>query len=256
MRVIVASLLFAVTACAPVMISPQYGGPVPTTLAPQIGAEEIADLFERVVFTHEEGAKMPIQKWERPITISVITNYIPMPYPELGSFNDLARTKLNQLEELTGQDVVFLPDNDYSAALRINIVNNPDFWPAEVASYLREQWRGVWSCGGINRKNETKVSHVLVFINLAYVTGPAMLEGCMIEEVTQGLGIPGYIDSADGGIAESIFNDRIGWTDLTPVDKIIIKTLYDPRLKPGMNREQAMPIVRRVIAAKLREASP
>ena len=55
----------------------------------------------------------------------------------------------------------------------------------------------------------------------------------------------------------SLFCDGPGThgTGLTDGDKIIMKALYDPRLKPGMSREQAMPIARKIIAELFADGS-
>jgi len=36
-------------------------------------------------------------------------------------------------------------------------------------------------------------------------------------------------------------------TTFTSADLIVLRTLYDPHLKPGMSREEAMPIAREII---------
>ncbi len=39
--------------------------------------------------------------------------------------------------------------------------------------------------------------------------------------------------------------------ELTEADKILLRTLYDPRLKPGMTKAEAMPIARQIIAEQM-----
>jgi len=67
---------------------------------------------------------------------------------------------------------------------------------------------------------------------------------CLLEEMTQSLGLPN--DSNE--ISPSIFHDASRRTDLTRTDLIILKALYDPRLAPGMPKAEAMTKVREVIA--------
>jgi len=62
---------------------------------------------------------------------------------------------------------------------------------------------------------------------------------CIHEEVAQGLGLANDSPSA----RPSIFNDDEEFALLTRHDELLLKMLYDKRLRPGMTPEQARPIV-------------
>ncbi|MGG7566648.1 DUF2927 domain-containing protein [Rhodovulum sp. DZ06] len=65
---------------------------------------------------------------------------------------------------------------------------------------------------------------------------------CLHEEFVQILGLPN-----DGPqIRPSIFNDDQEFALLTEHDELLLRILYDPRLKPGMTEAEGMPIVRRI----------
>ncbi|MBU2980802.1 DUF2927 domain-containing protein [Lentibacter algarum] len=69
---------------------------------------------------------------------------------------------------------------------------------------------------------------------------------CIHEEVAQGLGL-----SNDSPYARpSIFNDDEEFATLTTHDELLLKMLYDPRLKNGMTLQEARPIIA-TIAAEL-----
>lgn len=72
----------------------------------------------------------------------------------------------------------------------------------------------------------------------------AVREICAEEEFAQILG-PANDDPC---ARPSIFNDDAEFSLLTAHDELILRVLYDPRLRPGMTREEAMPIARRIIA--------
>jgi len=63
---------------------------------------------------------------------------------------------------------------------------------------------------------------------------------CIHEEIAQGLGLPNDSPRA----RPSIFNDDDEFALLTTHDELLLKMLYDPRLKPGMTADQARPVVR------------
>ena len=62
---------------------------------------------------------------------------------------------------------------------------------------------------------------------------------CLHEEIAQGLGLTNDSPKA----RPSIFNDDDEFALLTSQDELLLKMLYDPRLKPGMTLEQARPVM-------------
>ncbi len=71
---------------------------------------------------------------------------------------------------------------------------------------------------------------------------------CIAEELTQALGL------ADDSriVRDSIFNDASARNRIAPWDALMVRILYDSRLRAGMHKTEAMPIVRRIIAEHLR----
>lgn len=69
---------------------------------------------------------------------------------------------------------------------------------------------------------------------------------CIHEEIAQGLGLPNDSPTA----RPSIFNDDDEFALLTSHDELLLKMLYDPRLKAGMTAEEARPVAR-IIAREL-----
>lgn len=70
---------------------------------------------------------------------------------------------------------------------------------------------------------------------------------CLVEELTQTMGL--IFDHDD--VRPSIFNDDQEFIALTEHDEALIEILYDPRLRPGMTRAAAAPIVRRIVAERV-----
>ena len=67
---------------------------------------------------------------------------------------------------------------------------------------------------------------------------------CFEEELAQVMGTGNDHDD----VRPSLFNDRNEFALLTDHDQDLIRILYDPRLKSGMTRSEAMPIVREIVA--------
>lgn len=82
-----------------------------------------------------------------------------------------------------------------------------------------------------------------------YIRGVALIraehpdlvrDSCIHEEVAQGLGLLNDSPRA----RPSIFNDDDEFAFLTSHDELLLKMLYDPRLRTGMSADEARPIIR------------
>jgi len=66
---------------------------------------------------------------------------------------------------------------------------------------------------------------------------------CLLEELYQSLG-----PAADTCIVRpSVICEADNVFELQPIDRLVLRTLYDPRLKPGMSKAEAMPIAGEII---------
>jgi hypothetical protein len=71
---------------------------------------------------------------------------------------------------------------------------------------------------------------------------PLLRRSCLHEEIAQGMGLPNDSPAA----RPSIFNDDEEFALLTRHDELLLRILYDPRLRPGMEPAEARPIVARI----------
>ncbi|CUX81124.1 MAG: Protein of unknown function (DUF2927) [Roseibaca calidilacus] len=69
-------------------------------------------------------------------------------------------------------------------------------------------------------------------------------DACYFEEIAQGLGLAN--DSPEA--RPSLFNDSAEFAVMTVLDEQLLRILYDPRLEPGQRRNDAQPILRRIVA--------
>ena len=67
---------------------------------------------------------------------------------------------------------------------------------------------------------------------------------CVHEEMAQAMGLPN--DSPDA--RPSLFNDSLEFALLTEHDAILLRMLYDPRLRPGMTAAEARPLLPAIAA--------
>ena len=73
-----------------------------------------------------------------------------------------------------------------------------------------------------------------------------LLDACIEEELSQVMGVL----NDDEQVRPSIFNDDQEFALLTDHDTQLLRMLYDPRIKPGMSPDEAMPIIRDILASE------
>ncbi len=81
-------------------------------------------------------------------------------------------------------------------------------------------------------ENGIKKAHIIINSKL----DEDHIRHCYLEEITQSLGLPYDSDR----VRPSIFNEASRERSLSKSDFILIRTLYDPRIRPGMGRTTAM----------------
>lgn len=79
---------------------------------------------------------------------------------------------------------------------------------------------------------------------------PLLQTSCIHEELAQGMGLANDSPAA----RPSVFNDDEEFALLTRHDELLLRILYDPRLRPGMSAAEAEPIVRRIAAELLAQS--
>jgi hypothetical protein len=68
-------------------------------------------------------------------------------------------------------------------------------------------------------------------------------QSCIEEEMSQALGLA----RDDASVRPSIFNDDEEFALLTEHDELLLRILYDPRLRPGLTQIEPLPIVQRIV---------
>ena len=70
----------------------------------------------------------------------------------------------------------------------------------------------------------------------------AAINYCLLEELTQSLGLPN--DSIK--MRPSIFSDKDRLFEYSPVDKALIRVLYDKRMKMGVSRQAGLKMAEQI----------
>lgn len=225
------------------------------TLAPgAAGAQSasnqtILEHFNIIAFGNEYTGRRydHVRKWRVPITARIDGD--PPAY-----FEDFVSQHLADLAKITGHPMSLAYSARMRREKRVAKGLTPKsfnmfllFYPMdEMAAVVRKQLgsrmnhelkllaAGKATCMArfFTRDNEIRTAVILF-----PATHPKeYLRACVVEELTQVLGLPNDSDA----VKPSIFNDQSGYFELTGHDRRMLKMLYDPRITPGMPRKEAL----------------
>jgi hypothetical protein len=190
-----------------------------------------------------------LRRWERPIRVAVMNG--PSSSPE-----DAGRNRANvaaftsRLAHLTGHDVAMGKGTDVNfvvlfmdSAERTQFADQvrasyPDFAPAVVAA-LRDAPVNLFciTYAFFDPSAPSTYSSAIVLIRAEHP--PLTRMSCVQEEMSQAMGLPNDSNEA----RPSLFNDTREFALLTEHDAILLRMLYDPRLRPGMTVDEARPLL-------------
>jgi hypothetical protein len=196
---------------------------------------KLVEQFNAVVFVHEHGKtgreEKPLIKWEKAFVYSPSGTL--QREQVLKFFNLMKRIK--QLTKLNMRMV----QKGEKASLIINFVPQ--------AALVKQMKPGINCFGKIGANKQYQIINGRAFIPS---DRPDKTDHCLVEETVQLFGLTN--DSTV--LKNSMFNENSKRTSLSVSDQILLKALYDPRLKAGMTRTEAQPIVRQVIKDILEKA--
>lgn len=221
-------------------------------------ADDLARNFLKIAFYTEHSwrgatlvdrrVKTPLRRWEGPITMRASFGDSVPQTRRIADSNAL-RAYSARLARLTGRAITWSGDANF----HVLIMNEPERRAA--GPQIRSLLPGIddasldvltnlsasADCAVVTFSADgTKQTHAATIIRDELP--PLMRLSCIHEELAQGMGLPNDSDRA----RPSIFNDSDEFALLTTHDEQLLKILYDPRLRSGMSRAEAAPIVRQI----------
>ncbi|MCL2918909.1 DUF2927 domain-containing protein [Shewanella litorisediminis] len=206
----------------------------------------VARSFAAIVHGREyEAGSFPLSKWVGEIRFA-IEEQVQEPVQR-----QLVLMHFKQLGELTGLRIREVGVKE--ANLHILFTRQRD-WEGEVKRRLGAKAAAnlhgavclahFEAPGGVIRRAQ-------VFIPVDQARMHGKLVSCVVEELTQVLGLPNDSEA----IFPSVFNDKAAADLLTPMDWVLIRLLYQDALKPGMSRTQTAPIIAEQLAIWLADGT-
>ena len=253
MRITDGGVVFAVaallTACA---------APAPPPVDP--AEQDLLTDFRRVVYGTERpvlgtnGEARPrrdhLAKWEIPIRAAYLGEVTDgsrqAAQAHLADLSDLTGLEITEADARNANLLVFFADDPFEAARRHRALYAHRI--ADMGSFnaLLARMEVTATCFGFlwgGWPSGRGIDFSVVFIRTGL--GTRTVKGCLVQETTQILGLMNDLDPG----ADSVFSDSGKQVDLTDQDRLMVRLLYDARLKPGMGWAEAEPLAR----AALRE---
>lgn len=226
--------------------------------------KEIVSAFETIVFGSEiefVSENTIIYKWTSPLRLSLkayreqarqengmeIKQMLEKPVEKVHSA--LVQKHLNTLIKLTGLEARLDPVGGRKPNFRVHFVprsqmDNPQLTGADASIIKRLALQG--GCFFLFQRNRNNGMIITADIIVNSDRKLALIDHCLLEEMTQALGFPNDINA----IWPTIFDQNQRITTLSRADTAIIKTLYDSRLSTGLARNQAMTKAGQILVGK------
>lgn len=242
------------------LVAPGLGAAEKSEPLPDV--EALVGYFDTVVFGSEFGGVKgsdKIKKWRRPLRIAIkefgetVINSADGRQERRLKQQRVKRLHFQYVQKhlkallvLTGLQTEDIKITKGSANFTIYFVPplqmaNP--YLAEVDLGLLKRMAAQGGCYFLSWANDKsgEIQKATIVVNAARKM--PKIDHCILEEMTQSLGMPNDADVE----WPSIFSDSGDIRELSAVDRIVIKTLYDSRLPQGMPRRPALQVARTII---------
>ena len=219
----------------------------------QPNASELERNFMEIALKHEYGRNSNVRllRWERPISMNIIFG-ASVDQTDRRETTSSVRKLTRELSQLSGVpiSVTNQPGNFFVVVADAHSL-------ARMGPYLKKTVPGISSRSvsritkrprhfrcmvvGVPYKDKTMGYRSAVAIIPAGLPAQKR-EACIQEEISQGLGLPNDFKSNTA----TVFNDDEQYLRLTPLDKLLVRTLYDRRLKSGMQSTAVSPVLKQI----------
>lgn len=223
-----------------------FAGQMALGASPQHWQDEryISDSFIRIALEREykETNHPTLVKWTQPIRV-----FMRSDAGNASLQRQLLTVHMQHLGMITGHPIDFVTTPDQANIFVV--FTKLDQVEATVRQYIGDPDRiraalDEAICLGnfkINRKKSIQNGTIIIPVDYARQRGRFL--DCIVEEITQLLGLPNDSDE----VYPSIFNDLSVDSYLSPLDYLLLKILYSDKLVPGMTPDQVRQILPSIV---------
>ncbi|TCK04735.1 DUF2927 domain-containing protein [Marinobacterium mangrovicola] len=197
----------------------------------------IVDSLIEVALRSEYGRDpMRLRKWTEPVRV-----HVDHRVGDPALHNELVDAQLSQLADITGHSI-----RRVSGAGNVDLVL---LRQSDLAVFWRQRAGepvpgGALCLARIWVDEQSRIQRALIAIPVDRARERGRLVSCIVEELTQILGLPNDSEK----VFPSIFNDKSTDQLLSGLDLVLLRLLYDPRLEPGMGPDAVRSHAKTVLA--------
>jgi hypothetical protein len=206
----------------------------------------IQDSFIKIALEREykETQHPKLIRWNQPIRL-----FFESDSGDARLQKELLSVHAQHLAYITGLSIDFT--NDPKQANIFVIFTTYDNMENKVRQYIgdpekiRAALNEAICLGNFSRNSRYEITKGSIIIPVDYARSKARFLDCIVEEITQLLGLPN--DSNE--VFPSVFNDVSVDTYISPLDYLLLKALYSHDLTPGMDVQQTKAAFPKVLKA-------
>lgn len=197
--------------------------------------------FFQVALKSEFGhSAAVVRKWQQPIKVWTVHHA-----EQVAAHDILTRTHLDHLAALTGLKIEMA--STLQQANFMIVFSLAHRWRQDVAEVSGQSGLApppdAACMFGLVPNQRQAITRAWIVIPVDHASEQRVLLSCIVEEMTQAMGLPNDAEQ----VFPSIFNDKTPDTLLTGLDALLLKMLYHPSVKPGMREAQLRPIFTSVL---------
>lgn len=220
--------------------SPTYAEP-----APWQAPNYIINSFVEIALNNEYSTRAsPLRKWQQPIYYSIEHRTADKELHQ-----KITELHLAHLSEITGLKISRAQGNKlanlkiiFSTEKQLEQELKHDFLLADQQQ-INQLTRHSVCLANFSTATNNSISRAIVIIPVDRARAHAKLLSCVVEELTQVMGLPNDSDK----VYPSIFNDKSHDDYLSGLDYLLLTLLYDHRMKIGMNSSQVKYNLQRIM---------
>lgn len=202
----------------------------------------IEKAFIEIALKNEyQPSDMKVSKWTQPIHYQITFLHLKPYEPAI----QMIDAHLKQLKHIT-QHPISRAQKSSPSNLKI-LITKDKYYQAVIDKYTGNKQPHLSTesnCMATIHKNKRhEIDQATVVIPIDYAMTKGMLPACIVEELTQIMGLP----NDSNWVYPSVANDVSKIELLSGLDYIFLKLLYSNEIKPGMNLKTTRRIVQKLI---------
>jgi hypothetical protein len=196
--------------------------------------DEILDGFYKIAFGAElqfDRRAARIRKFDEPVRVFVVNRGKPDRRAEIAAIVADIRSRVKHLD-------LAMTDDRRAANFVVTLVETRDFDRTISALYGRDRAKQIQQAlhpqclSGIGKDERYRIRRAEVILPVD--GGDFTFYDCAYEELLQALGAI----NDDASVPWTMFNDDVQMGFFDVYDQYLLNLLYDPRIRPGMTKEQ------------------